>query len=131
MLLNKDSLQVRGINNFTSYITEVEYGYNKLWGEDSGRNLAGVNTGTLIGIFPKLKVTFRKLTQSELEYIAPALDSAVQYVTYYDPTLHRMVEIDTYTGDWATTNKNTFTNVAKANESFEISFIANRRRPDR
>lgn len=129
MLLDKDSLKVQGIENFTNYIIEVEYGYNKLWGSDSGRNLAGVNTGSLIGIFPKLKTTFRKLTQQELETIAPVLDSAIQYVTYYDPVLKRDYTMDTYTGDWATTNKNTFSNVAKANESFEISFIANRGRP--
>ena len=61
MLIDKDSLKVRGIDNFTNYITEIEYGYNKLWASDSGRNLAGVNTGTLIGIFPKLKIIFRKL----------------------------------------------------------------------
>lgn len=129
MLLNKDSFKIQGIDNITNYITEIEYGYNKLWASDSGRNLAGVNTGTLIGIFPKIKVSFRKLTQQELEILAPILDSAIQYVTYYDPVLKSEYTMDTYTGDWATTNRNTFTNVAKANESFEISFIANRRRP--
>lgn len=131
MLLNKDSLKVRGIDNFTSYITEVEYGYNKLWGSDSGRNLAGTNTGSFMGIFPKIKVSFRKLSQQELEAIAPTLDSAVQWVTYYDPVLKELYEMDTYTGDWATSNKNTFSNVAHANESFEISFIANRKRPNK
>ena len=128
MLLNKDSFKIQGIDNITNYITEIEYGYNKLWGNDTGRNMAGVNTGTLIGIFPKIKVSFRKLSQKELETIAPVLDSAVQYVTYYDPVLKRDYTMDTYTGDWATQNRNTFTNVAKANESFEISFIANRKR---
>lgn len=39
MLINKDSLGVNGIN-MAPYLTEVEYGYNKLWGKDSGRNLA-------------------------------------------------------------------------------------------
>ena len=68
------------------------------------------------------------LSQQELETLAPVLDSAVQYVTYYDPRLKRLYEMDTYTGDWSTRNRNTFTNVAKANESFEISFIANRKR---
>lgn len=131
MLLDKNSFKVQGINNITNYITEIEYGYNKLWASDSGRNLAGVNTGSLIGIFVKIKVHFRKLTQQELETIASILDSAVQNITYYDPVLKRENTIDTYTGDWATTNRNTFTNVAKANESFEISFIANRRRPDK
>lgn len=128
MLLNKDSFKVQGIDNITNYITEIEYGYNKLWASDSGRNLAGVNTGTLLGIFPKIKVSFRKLTQQELETIAPVLDSATQNVTYYDPVLKRNYTMDTYTGDWATSNRNTFTNVARANESFEISFIANRKR---
>lgn len=129
MLLNKDSLKVRGVDNFTNYITQVEYGYNKLWGPDSGRNMAFKQVGTLGGIFPKLKISFRKLSQQELEAIAPTLDSASQFVTYYDPVLRRLYEMETYTGDWATRNMNTFTNVAKANESFEISFIARDKRP--
>lgn len=131
MLLNKDSLQIQGIKDITRYILEVEYGYNKLWGTDIGRNMAGTNSGTFLGIFPKLRITFRKTTQQELEDLAEILDSPVQYVTYYDPKLKRLYEMDTYTGDWATLNKNTFTNVAKANESFQISFIANRKRPNK
>ena len=127
MFTNKDSLKVDGIS-LGQYITEVEYGYNKLWASDSGRNLAGVQSGTLIGIFPKLKVNFRKLTKAELELIAPILDKATQNVTYYDPVLKRDYTMSTYTGDWATLNRNTFTNVAKANESFSISFIARKKR---
>ena len=128
MLINKDSFKVRGCDNIINYISEIEYGYNKLWGKDSGRNMAATNSGTLLGIFPKLKVTFLKTTQSQLEELAQVLDEATQYVTYYDPKLKRLYEMDTYTGDWATRNRNTFTNVAKANESFEISFIDNRKR---
>lgn len=127
MFINKDSLVIDGIN-IGQYITEVEYGYNKLWASDSGRNLAGVQSGTLIGIFPKLKVNFIKLNQAELELIAPILDKATQNVTYYDPVLKKMTTMSTYTGDWATLNKNSFTNVAKANESFSISFIARKKR---
>lgn len=131
MLINKDSLRVRGIDNFTSYILDVEYGYNKMWGNDTGRNMLGDNSGTFLGVFPKLRITFKRTTQEELENLAEVLDSAVQYVTYYDPKLKRLYEMDTYTGDWATRNRNTFTNVARANESFQISFIANRRRPSK
>lgn len=129
MLLNKDSLKVRGIDNFASYITEVEYGYNKIWGKDSGRTISGDNSGSLLGIYPKIRVTFKPTTQKELEILAPILDSAVQYVTYDDPYLKRPYEMETYTGDWATRNRNTFENVARANESFQISFIANKKRP--
>ena len=127
MYINKDSLIIDGIN-MGKYITEVEYGYNKLWAPDSGRNLAGVQSGTLMGIFPKLKVNFIKLTQKELELIAPMLDRATQNVTYYDPVLKKMTTMSTYTGDWATLNRNSFTDVARANESFSISFIARKKR---
>ena len=127
MFIDENSLIVDGIN-MGKYVTEVEYGYNKLWSSDSGRNLAGVQSGTLIGIFPKLKVNFRKLTKAELEMIAPILDKPTQNVTYYDPVLKRAYTMSTYTGDWATLNRNTFENVAKANESFSISFIARKKR---
>ena len=127
MYINKDSLIIDGIN-MGKYITEVEYGYNKLWAPDSGRNLAGVQSGSLMGIFPKLKVNFIKLTQKELELIAPILDKATQNVTYYDPVLKKMTTMSTYTGDWATLNRNSFTDVARANASYadlalEAAFI--------
>ena len=127
MFTNKDSLVIDGIN-MGQYITEIEYGYNKLWAKDAGRNMAGEQSGTLIGIFPKLKVNFIKLTQEELELLAPILDNPTQNVTYYDPVLKKMNTISTYTGDWATLNRNTFTNVARANESFSISFISRKKR---
>ena len=127
MYVDKNSLIIDGIN-MGKYISEVEYGYNKLWGNDSGRNMAGSQIGTLIGIFPKLKVTFIKLTRAELEKIAPILDKATQNIQYYDPVKKQMTTMSTYTGDWATTNKNTFSNVARANETFSISFIARKKR---
>lgn len=127
MFIDNESLIIDGIS-MGKYITEVEYGYNKLWASDSGRNLAGTQSGTLIGIFPKLKVNFRKLTKEELELIAPILDKPTQLVTYYDPVLKRNYTMSTYTGDWATLNRNTFENVAKANESFSISFISRKKR---
>ena len=127
MFIDKNSLSVDGVN-LGSYITEVKYGYNKLWGKDSGRNLAGTQSGTLIGIFPKIQVSFKHLNQAELEMLAPILDKASQNLTYYDPVLKRDNTISVYTGDWATTNRNSFTNVAKANEPFNISFIARRKR---
>jgi hypothetical protein len=127
LFIDNESLIIDGVS-MGKYITEVEYGYNKLWASDSGRNLAGTQSGTLIGIFPKLKVNFRKLTKEELELIAPILDKPTQLVTYYDPVLKRNYTMSTYTGDWATLNRNTFENVAKANESFSISFISRKKR---
>ena len=127
MYIDKNSVLVNGIN-LGQYVTEIEYGYNKLWASDSGRNMAGVQSGTLIGIFPKFKVNFRSLTKEELELLAPLFDSATQNFTYYDPVKKSSLTITTYTGDWATLNRNTFENSAKANESFTISFISRKKR---
>ena len=132
MYLNKDSLKIKIPNgvyvNLGEYLTQVEYGYNKLWGDDTGRNLAGVTTGTFKGIVIKLKLSFGELTQEELETISPILNAPWLIIKFYFPDEQDMVEIKTYTGDWATLNKNTFENVAKANESFDISVIATRPR---
>ena len=68
MFIEKDSIKINGIS-IGQYIVEAKYGYNKLWASDSGRNLAGVQSGTLIGIFPKIILQFRPLSKTELELI--------------------------------------------------------------
>ncbi len=127
MFIDRNSLQVNGIS-LGPYITSVEYQYNKLWGKDSGRNLAGTQSGTLLGIFPKIVVAFRKLSKSELEYLAPVLDSAYQTITYYDPVKRGYVNMGTYTGDYSFHNNNIVGQKNHKNEGFEISFIAVSRR---
>ena len=126
MFLDKDSIVINGVS-MGQYITEAKYGYNKLWSSDSGRNLAGTQSGTLIGIFPKIILQFRKLTKSELEVIVPILDSARQSVSYYDPNKKAQTTITTYTGDYEISNKGMMNNGRK-NESFSCSFIAVSRR---
>ena len=127
MFINKNSLQVKisGGNyiNLGDYILDAEYGFNKLWSSDSGRNLAGKQSGTLIGIFPKIIVQFRRLNKTELETIVPILDASRQTLKYYDPKKKAMVEMTTYTGDWKNTNKHIIDGNRK-NEGFQISFIS-------
>ena len=125
MFIDKNSLIVNNIN-LGNYIVEARYGYNKLWSSDSGRNLAGTQSGTLIGIFPKIIVQFRKLTQAELETLAPVLDSARQTVQYYDPNKKAMTTMTTYTGDYEIVNKGIIGHIK--NEGFQISFISTKRR---
>ena len=125
MFINKDSLIVNNIN-LGNYIVEAKYGYNKLWSNDSGRNLAGTQSGTLVGIFPKIVVQFRKLTKSELELLTPILDSARQTVQYYDPNKKAMTTMTTYTGDYEVVNKGIIGHIK--NEGFQISFISTKRR---
>lgn len=125
MFIDKNSLIVNNIN-LGKYIVQATYSYNKLWSSDSGRNLAGVQSGTLVGIFPKIIVQFRKLTQEELETLTPILDSARQTVQYYDPNKKTMTTMTTYTGDYEVINKGIVGHVK--NEGFQISFISTKRR---
>lgn len=131
MFIEKNSIQIKvGSGNYISmgqYITEAKYSYNKLWSSDSGRNLAGTQSGTLIGIFPKITLQFRKLTKAELQTIVPILDASRQTVRYYDPRKQAYVTMETYTGDYEITDKGILNNGRK-NEGFSCSFIAIRKR---
>lgn len=122
MIIDNNSLQVDNIN-LAQYLVDAKFGYHKLWSDDTGRNLQGSMTGTLIGIFPKVTCTFRKLTQAEIELLAPILDKPSQTFTSYDPCYRRNVTRQTYTGDWEYNTHNTFSNVAKPLEQFSIAFI--------
>lgn len=126
MFLDKNSIIIDGVS-FGQYITQVEYQFPKLWGDDTGRSLDGDFSGTLSGIYPKIILTFRKLTKEEMEIVAPILDKAQQSFTYYDPVKKANTTIDTYTGDWGVVNKGMINNGRK-NEGFQISFIARRKR---
>lgn len=129
MFIDKNSIIINSVN-MGDYITEAKFGYNKLWSSDSGRNLAGSQSGTLIGIFPKIILTFRKLKKSELEIIVPILDSARQSVTYYDPNKKKSITISTYTGDYEIVDKLIVNSVKGKNESFSCSFISVDKRSD-
>ena len=133
MFIDKDSIQVKtsSMENYISlgqYLVEVKFDFNKLWSPDSGRNLAGKQSGTLTGIFPKIVCEFGRLTQAQLETLAPILDSPRQSLKYYDPTKQATVTLDTYTGDYEITNKHIISNNA-TNEGFSVSFIAIEKRP--
>lgn len=122
MFIDKNSIEING-TKMGQYLTEAKYSYNKLWSSDSGRNLAGTQSGTLIGIFPKLILQFRSLTKSELETIVTILDSARQTTKYYDPYKKQTTTITTYTGDYEITNKGIIDS-SQSNEPFSCSFIA-------
>lgn len=126
MFVDKDSIVISSIN-MGQYLVEAKYGYYKQWGKDSGRNLAGEMSGTFIGVFPKITMQFRKLTKSEVELLAPILDSSFQSTTYYDPNKKNNITMDTYSGDWVLDNKSIITENEKA-EGFTWSVISVRKR---
>ena len=131
MFIDKNSLKVKVGSgdwvNLGNYILEAKYGYNKLWSSDSGRNLAGKQSGTLVGIFVKIIVQFKRLTKSELQTLAPILDSPRQTIQYYDPYKKTTTTMTTYTGDYEVVNKGIVESTNKRaykNEGFQISFIS-------
>jgi hypothetical protein len=126
MFIDKDSIKVNN-TSMGQYIVEAKYGYNKLWGNDTGRNLAGTMSGTLIGIFPKIILQFRKLTKTELETIVRLLDAPNQQLRYYDPRKKQYTTMTTYTGDYEIVNDRIISGNAK-NEGFQVSFIATSKR---
>ena len=124
MFINRNSIIINGIS-MGQYILSAKYEFNKLWGSDTGRNLKGKFSGTLVWNFPKITLTFRKLTKAEMNIIAPILNSGSQSLTYYDPDTNQNETISTYTGDWSYENKGI---VQKNDSSFECSFISRERR---
>lgn len=126
MFIDKNSIIINGVS-FGQYLVSVDYGYYKIWGKDTGRNLAGSWVGSLIGIFPKLTLQFRKLTKSEIELLAPILDSGYQTTTYYDALKKANVTMNTYSTDWVLKNKSII-DENKKNDGFSWSVIAKERR---
>lgn len=127
MMIDANSIVINGVS-MGQYLLTANFQYNKGWGKDTGRNLAGSWSGTLLGVFPKLVLTFRNLSESEVETLAPIFDSKSQNVRYYDPIAKEVIGISTYSGDWSLTNNNVLNNVQRANEGIQISFIAKGRR---
>ena len=123
MFINADSIKLNNIS-MGLYLFSAKYEYYKFWVCDTGRNLKGKFSGTLVGIFPKITLTFRKLTKAEMNIIAPKLNRGTQSLTYNDPSTNSNKTISTYTGDWSYENKQIMTK----NNSFDCTFIARDRR---
>ena len=131
MFIDVNSIQITYGNktlNMGNYIVEAKYGYHKLWGEDTGRNLAGTFSGSFKGVYPKITMQFRKLTKSEVKYLAPMLDSPYQSVSYYDPNKKAYRTMETYSNDWELNNKTIIDENRKA-DGFSWAVISRKKRP--
>lgn len=121
-MVDKDSIKIDGVS-MGNYLTGVVVGYYKLWSSDSGRNMAGTNTGTLLGIFPKLQLTFRSLTDLELSNILKLVNKPNMTLTYWDTQLQKEVSLSCYAGDVETPVKK----LGKYS-GFSVSIISNKKR---
>ena len=90
------------INNTTvNGLSGYKIGYNKLW-KDAERNMNCEVRASLIGIFPKLELTFRDgLTENEVSQIINLLDQPYFNVTYFSPKTKGTVTARYYASDYA------------------------------
>lgn len=58
--------------------------YNKLWADDSGRDMSGENKGTLIGFFPKLSIDVGSFTEDEMSTFLSKVNKAKFNISWYD-----------------------------------------------
>ena len=99
MLIDKDSIIVAGVK-MAQYLVKAKFGYHKIWSSKSGRNMAGFNSGTLVGIFPKITFTFRKLNEEEVGVILSLFNKAENLVTFYNPDLKKnIINMSCYSND--------------------------------
>lgn len=93
-LLKINGTTVAGLSGY-------KVGFNKLWA-DADRNMNGDVRASLIGIFPKLELTFRDaLNENEIQAICALLDQPYFNVTYYSPKAKAPVTARYYASDYA------------------------------
>lgn len=123
MLIDKDSVIIDNVK-MAQYLKQAEIQFPKGWGDDTGRNtLSGDFSGTFKGIYPKLILTFRRLTQYEIELLCNIFDSPEQTTTYYDPKKKGLYTMQTYSNDWGIVSKR-----MKRFEGINVSFVARKKR---
>lgn len=95
----EEDVIVDGVS-MSQYCISIHYGYHKIWGKDTGRNNGGDNSGTLLGIYPKITFTFRKLDKNEIKTVLRLFNKAENKVTFYNPDLEkRITEMSCYSND--------------------------------
>lgn len=116
-------LKINGIE--IKHITQYSIQSNKLWADDSGRNMAGENKGTLVGVFPKILLKVKPKSKSEVSQLMNLLDLAEITVDWYDFKTQKTYTSSNYSGDYTVDLK-------KANsmifEEISVNLIPNKKR---
>lgn len=82
-----------------SKLTEYKVGDNKLW-KDAGRTMSGKLKATLIGIFPKITLSFTYLNASQIATVTNLLKNAQFTVDYWDARSQTYKEGEYYASDY-------------------------------
>lgn len=107
-------------------LIKYEIAYNKLWADDSGRDMAGNNKGTLIGIFPKIQVQVGPFDEDEMKTFLQKVNKAELKINWYDPEIKDIRSgVSYYINDFTVSPKNTKTMKYNA---FSFNLIPNKKR---
>ncbi len=99
MIYSGDLIKLNG--QALPYISEYSLERNKLW-KSAERTMAGDIKATLIGVFPKISINTRRLTQQEIADLCAILDSPSFSVEFYDTRTQATHIADYYAGDYST-----------------------------
>lgn len=92
-LITIDGVRIPGLK-------EYKIGHNKLW-KDAERNMNGDIRASLIGVFPKLELTFRDgLSAGDVRAITNLLDRDYFTVAYYDDKTSSVRTAQYYASDY-------------------------------
>lgn len=105
-------------------LIKYEVAYNKLWADDSGRDMAGNNKATLIGIYPKIQVDVGSFSAEEMSEFLKRANKAELSVSWYDAEgMKRWQNVSYYINDFAVSLKSN----GKYN-GFSFNLIPNKKR---
>lgn len=118
-----EDVTVDGVS-MAQFCSSIHFGYHKMWGKDTGRNNGGDNSGTLLGIYPKITFTFHSLDKDGVKTLLRLFNKAGNKVTFYNPDLEKeIVNMSCYSNDQEFDQKY----LGKV-EGYKSAVIANRKR---
>lgn len=107
-------------------LVQYDVEYNKLWGEDSGRDLTGTNKATLVGIYPKIYVQVGEFTRSEMKMFLQKVNKKEFKIDYYDEQYGKMhTGVSYYINDYKISLKSSKRMIYKG---FDFNLIPNKKR---
>ena len=84
--------------DLTPYLRSYEVSYEELWSE-ANRNMAGILKASYISTSPKISLTFRQMTSTEMSTVMALLDNHIFTVAWYDETNDSYKQDEFYRGE--------------------------------
>jgi len=99
MIYTGDLVKING--NVIQGVRQYKIGRSKLW-KNAERNMDGDVRATLIGIFPKIQLQTRYMTQDEMTALTQLLDLDYFNVTWFDVRIQNTITTKYYASDYDT-----------------------------